>query len=266
MISPPLQTSHPLPQRIRWRALILLFSLSFTPLIAFGESTLVSQAKLYLEEGYPFRAINLLEEAIREGNEESVVARLLAEIYYNRSRLSDALPALNRARRLASTNDEREALRSIDENWRARYGVVNLQLLGGGEGQLSGASLRRRGRLLNQHKRSVLEEAQRQIEGGISLPNTLWLPHGQYTLIHPQSDEPYMIVLSTEAGSFSLELPSTGAPLAIANDPPGSQESTSGRSALYWSLGGVALAVAVSVFFLQPEEEQPATSYQLSFE
>ena len=226
-------------------------------------SPLIAQARVYLEQGYPERAIETLEEAIREGDMQSKTALLLAEIYYDRFQLYEANQALMRALRLATDEESREQLQAMSDNWRARYGVLSLRPLNPEESVQVRGQLNRRGRLINQHKQSVLTRAKEQLEGGYTVPALIWLPHGQYELQFDGEERAQTFSLSAEASSASITLSGEQHSLNI---PPSTQEGDGNQKLLYWGLGGAAVALTIGLLLLQPDEAQQPATYQLSFD
>lgn len=146
---------------------------------------LLKQAKHYLRKDMPDAAIRSLEQARRQsdGKRDPMVHYYLAKIYYDRMVLEKAVPLAARADELAKTEEQRKKTTPLAKALTGQFGGVTFKASIETPPRLYEGYIRLedRGKLIGKQKRAVFDHVRDRFwEKPVSLPITLYLPHGDY--------------------------------------------------------------------------------------
>ena len=237
----------------RWLMITLSFTLLWAPLRADHHLTTslnqaeaqprpsyeqrLDQVRLYIEK-------NLLNQAKTElielgqsprGKYDVRIASAMAIVAYKLHHISLALQYLRKARKLSRDAREKLKFSALHERWAKEYGLVRFESLN--TTQFGRLKLKRRTRILNAKRKAVLKVVSEQISAGVTLPFSLYLPYGKYTV----NDTPFNLKLNALPSVVKVNL------IPI----PRQEQSTNVSSWVYIGVGGLLIAsVGVGGYFL----------------
>ncbi len=212
-----------------------------------------------LEQGVLYLKKNMYVQAKEEllplyevnaGKQNFLLLISLAKISYQLYQMTEAFQYLKEAKALDHLiSNEIKEIKEVEEEWEKQYGSVSLQ--SANPQTIGTLTLKSTSTLINQHKKSVVQETSQNLQNKVQLPTVIYLPYGSYMA----NQTPFTLTLNQPSPVVEV----------ILNPLPKSAQDQS-KTWLYVGIGsGVAIALGLGLYFLlQQDETQTKQPYDIS--
>ncbi len=230
------------------QALIVIVSMTIYPFVSMAEEFDFQQK---LDQGLLYLKKNMYQQAreellplyqLEQGKSNSHLLISLAKVSYELYLMTDAFKFLGEAKRQVDlTGSELREIKEFYDEWNKQYAPITFQSADKvNEGSFT---LKSTSTLINQHKKSVVQESSQQVAQGVILPISIYLPYGSYLA----NQTPFTLTLNEPSPIVEVVL----TPL------PKSKKQDS-NLLLYTGIGvGVALIAGLGLYFLSQDTSEP---------
>jgi hypothetical protein len=204
-----------------------------------------------LDQGLLYLKKNMYQQAkeellplyqMEQGKRNSQLLISLAKISYELYLMTDAFKFLGEARNQSDlTSSENRDIKEMYDEWKKQYAPVTFQSAGSpNEGIFT---LKSTSTLINQHKKSVVQESAQQMALGAMLPLSIYLPYGSY--------------LANQT-PFTLTLNEPSPVVEVVLTPLPKTKKQNSNILLYTGIGvGIAVVTGLGLYFLSQDTSEP---------